>query len=111
MAFLIRDGFTLEGLVPARPGLHGEVRFSYRPAIPERVGEYLKADASTAPKELANHVKLLLEHLVSWDVEENGQPVPLDAAALRRVPHGALQVLLNHVTGYTATDWGEREKN
>lgn len=110
MGILIRDGYTLEGLIPARPGLHGELRFSYRPALPERVVEYLRADKSTAAKEVGAAVKLLGEHLVSWDAEE---PLTPEGAPglLRRLPHPVLTALVDHVTGYSATDWAAREKN
>ena len=107
MGLLIRDGYTLDGKIPAKPGLHGEVKFSYRPALPERVVEFLRADTSTPVRELANTIKLLSEHLVAWDEECD----PTSPETLRRVPHSALQLLVNHVTGYSATDWAEREKN
>jgi hypothetical protein len=112
MAFLIADGFTLNGLIPARAGLHGPGNVTYPPAHPERVMEYLKGDESTPQKELTNWLKLLKEHLVSWDVEDkDGQVATISDACLRRVPHPALRVLLDHVTGYKATDWNELEKN
>lgn len=103
---LIPDGFTLEGLIPARPGLHGDVRFKYRPARSERVIEYLKADKGTPAKDLVADVKLLLDQLVSWEVE-----APLDEPTLRMVAYPALQTMVNHVCGYSATDWKEREGN
>lgn len=108
----IRDGFTLEGKVEARPGLYPEIRFTYRPALPRRVAEYLKADKGTPEKEQRADTKLLLEHVQSWDAhDENGQQLSFDEATLTRVYHPILQTLLNHVTGYTATDWQVQEKN
>jgi hypothetical protein len=102
----INDGFTLRGKIEAMPGLYDEVRFDYRPALPERVMTYLKADKSTPAKDLQATLSLLAEHLKGWSLD-----APLDEATLRRVPYPALQTLLNHVTGYSATDWGEKEKN
>lgn len=113
MGFLIRDGYTLPGLIPAKKGLYDEVTFKYRPALAERCMEYFKADQEAkgdpkeaAKKEKANVDRLLLEHLSGWS-----EPDPISAETLMQVPYPALMLMVNHVTCYAATDWAEREKN
>ena len=106
MGLCIADGFTLDGLLPSRCGVHGEVRFKYRPALPERVVEFLRADTTTPAKEMNNTCKFLLEQLVSWEDD-----ALLSEGSLRHCLHADLTVLVNHCTGYSGTDWSEREKN
>lgn len=53
MGLAIADGYTLEGFLPRRPGLHEEVRFKYRPALPGRVADYMRADKASGVKEMA----------------------------------------------------------
>ena len=111
MSLLINDGFTLDGLIQATPGLHEAVRFKYRPALPERVAAYFLEKSSATAKPLAAEIKLLKEQMVEWDASDGTTPLPLDDRIFRRVYYPALQVLVQHVIGYSATDWTNREGN
>lgn len=95
---LINDGYNLNGRVePIGPW--PAVAFVYRPALPERVQVYLDERGSKARSDAA--VKLLTDHLQSWDVDDDrGQPAPATEANLRRVPFPVREKLVDFVCGY-----------
>ena len=102
MRLLIDDGFTLDGTIPGQ-GPWPTITFKYRPALPERVYEFLKNTkaAGSGKKHQEEVSKLLTEQLVSWDVTDaKDEATPITAAILRRVPHPLLVKLVDHVTGY-----------
>lgn len=98
LSVLIRDGLTLDGKIAAVAGLHGELRFNYRPALPEDVHAFV----NLPPKEtFRGTVALVARHLVSWDLlDEREQEIPPTEAHVRRVYYSVLQQLANHVCGY-----------
>ena len=112
MSFLIADGFTLDGLLPARAGLHGETKFTYRPALPDRVAGYLRDVAQASPdKALSADIKLLSEHIVGVEGMEWPSEVYVRAKLLRKAYHVDIQAMVGFVCAWTSTEWMEREKN
>lgn len=116
------DGYTLSGVcrTEGRPPL----KFTYRPALPEAVYAYRQAvrDADSGEQHMAAVVALLGGHVVSWELKRraaNGHPEPLPFApsALQlpavRMALGVtyLDQMVNYVTGYTAGEWEQDEKN
>ena len=100
-AIYLDDGYTLDGLVPARLG-YPPVRFKYRPALPEKVYAFTR-EPRPASQHIDAVVTLLAEHLVSWDVKgRDGNLLPVTAHVLRRIAVPVLEAMLDHVTGYTA---------
>ncbi len=102
----VRDGFTLKGRVPPLAGVHDGLLFDYRPALPERVAEYLQAAKPTARKTIDAIVSLLVDHVVVW--EEDG---PVTETALRETYHGVLVQMVDYVTGYTPAELEADLKN
>jgi hypothetical protein len=100
MGILIRDSFTLTATVPAKRG-RPALTFVFRPALPERVYDYLAAPRDSGKKRLRAVTDLLLEHLRSWDATlDTDDTVPITRESLARVPHETLEFMVNHVTGY-----------
>lgn len=100
MGLLIEDGLTLDGVIPAR-GKWPELKFRYRPALPEQGFAYAKAKQETGKQLLAATIDLLSKHLVSWDVTDaQDELVPITPAALAKVPQRYLTEMVNFVTGY-----------
>ncbi len=100
MGLLINDGMTLTAKVAAR-GPWPELVAKYRPALPAAVIEYVEACKPSAAARLQATIKLLTDHLVSWDVTDaKGEIMAVTPASLRRVPQPYLDELTNHVTGY-----------
>lgn len=106
------DGYTMSGSIPAFGSLP-EVNFRYRPALPDAVYEFLRANRGTGKDEMRAVVDLLSKHLVSWDVreKEDGETVPVTADYLRRVPHRCQQRMIDLITGYAPDEQGKDVKN
>lgn len=103
---LIDDGCTLDGQVPAQGGVPA-VSFRYRPALPEAVYEYTRAQKANGRQELKAVVDLLSAHVISWDVvDAKGDHMPVTADTLRRVPHRVQQRMVDLVTGYGPEQMG-----
>ena len=99
---LIDDGCTEDGVVPATPRTP-EVRFRYRPALPEAVYGFLGAPRGSGKQSLAAVVGLLSAHLVSWDVvDARDETVAITPEALGKVPHRVLGKMADAVMGYDA---------
>lgn len=65
---LIRDGFTQPGYIAEQQGLHGELRFAYRPMLPETLDNI---EAHRRTKKGSDDTKVVIaavaERLVSWN--------------------------------------------
>jgi hypothetical protein len=112
MPVIIRDGYVLTGLFPGGNG-HPPVSFKYRPAVPEKVYEYQQSVPREPKARVEAVIKLLLDHVSSWDAEILGKDgkvarAPLDGATLQRTPAPILGFMLDCVCGYEA--WEEDEK-
>lgn len=103
MGLLISDGFVMEDTIAAR-GRIPALTFRYRPALPEQVYEYQRANQGVSGKQQVKVISdFLLAHLVSWDVcEKEGETVPISADTLRRVPALILLQIVNIVAGYAS---------
>lgn len=110
-SIFIDDGFTLNGQVPPKFGFPA-VSVVYRLAAPEKVYAYLREHRLTGEQYLKAAVKLLGEHLVSWDARDQaGNAVPITERMLARVAHPVLERLLELVTGYGPDEREEDLKN
>jgi hypothetical protein len=96
---LIGDGYDFDGSIPAI-GPWPAVTCKYRPALPDRVQEYFDAAAAGGKKRCDAAVKLLADHVTSWDVETEKGPAPVTEATLRKVPYPVRERLVDLVTGY-----------
>jgi hypothetical protein len=84
-----------------------EVRITYNPQRARHQLEFLRVHLPTVSDVLEQDnalISALLPMLVSWNVEENGQPLPITDASLRRTPLIILLRLVNEV----ANDLGEQ---
>ena len=81
MQNFIDDGYTQAGFIAAREGMHDDLRFTYRPMLPEEVD---KVQAVLEREDVAaSHAAIrgvLLEKLKSWSDE-----LPVTADSLRRL--------------------------
>lgn len=102
----IRDGFTRRGFIKEIPGLHGELRFEYRPMLPEqrnavrRLAGEAKGDKGDLMLRTA-----IAEHLVDWSASDDaGKSVKADADGVRRLPPALYDRLYLIVSGMDASD-------
>ncbi len=109
---LIDDGYTIDDTVKADGWPSVAVR--YRPCLPAAAREFFLAHAkeATGAGKIKTIAKLLQGQLVGWDIEAApGQPAPITAATIARVPDAVLQRLVDLVTGYGPEKAAEDEKN
>lgn len=110
-SIFVGDGFDLDTTLPAFLGFPA-IRFKYRPALPERVYEYLHACRGSGSQHFDATVKLLAEHLIEWDAtDRNGNRLPPDERTLRGVAHPVLERLAEYVTSYTPAQREADRKN
>lgn len=109
---LIRDGYTKTTTMPARFGMPA-VTFSYRPALSQRAWEYAAAPKDTGAKHANEVVKLLTDHVVSWDIdgEKDGEVAEINAANLKLCPRPLLEFLVDCVCGYGPDEVEADRKN
>lgn len=109
MSDFIDDGYTEEGYIANEEGYHGELEFTFRPALPrlaDRVTALLMADKweafwDAAAKALASEPKLLQ----SWSLKgAGGQDVPITAANIQRLKPRLAHKLWSVVSGNRPSD-------
>ncbi len=104
---LISDGYTATKTVPGAPGLHPDLKISYRPALARERIAYRQRAASSDPDVLdAHEVALLQKHLVSINGVEYREKDKL----ARMVPAVRAQAV-DLVLGYTPADEAADAKN
>ncbi len=108
MATQINDGMTLEAEFKGF-GVWDTIIFRFRPALPEQVFSYHRGQKDLGEKKAYEATILFLfgnptKHgLVSWDVQDaKGEMVPVCAEAIRRLPHPALHMMVETVSGYNS---------
>lgn len=112
MASHILDGYSLEQTIPGR-GPWKPLTFRYRPAVAEKTYEYL-AQAAQGKKRLAVNAKLLVEHLVSWDVadpNDDSKTVPVTEEHVKRLPAVFIDEMVAVVTSYSTLEQEGDVKN
>lgn len=100
------DGYTLDGKVEAVPGLHGEVRFKYRPATPALQFDHT-GTAESAARILAKQVT----DVVVIDDGEETPPMRLSADQWRSVHASIWRAAWLYVMGSIGPHVEESEKN
>ena len=106
---IIEDGFTQDGFVQSVEGLHGEMRFRFRPMLPEDV-EVLEVmrerEGERDPK--AVRVKLAKEmaaRITAWDqMLKSNAPAPVSETVIRRLKPALQAKMYNIIAGIRPTD-------
>lgn len=105
---VIRDGYTQPGYIKPVEGLHGGLRFSYRPMLPEAVEvleTYRDKYGMDQPEKMrAKMAKEVHRQLEGWDVMFDGSPAPLTEENVRRVRMSLQSKLYGVVAGLAGTD-------
>lgn len=102
----IRDGFTRTSFIKEVPGLHGELRFSYRPMLPEERNA-LRRVIGEAAGDKGNMLlqAALTKHLVDWNAtDDQGDAVKISQDGVRRLPPALYDRLYLIVSGIDASD-------
>lgn len=110
----IPDGYTRKGFIKAIPGLHGEVRFSYRPMLPgQRDSTRNAINRERGEKASTLQAAAIAGHLTSWDCvypedgpDENlrGKIVPISVENVRHLIPSLFDRLFVIIGGMDASD-------
>jgi len=100
------DGYTQPGFIRAVPLLHGELRFTFRPALVEQRSQLVDAAGRLKSDAYDRHVATFLaEKLVGWDLaDESGRDVAISATNLLRLHPEVFIKLHRIVLGWIASD-------
>ncbi len=102
--FFINDGYTITATINARPGLHGALTFTYRPAtLEERETEY-SSRGNTARAAVGSMTRLMAGKIQSWSLEG----VEITAGNLVRLKPSLFDRVFAIVVGLAADDSGQR---
>ena len=113
--FIPDDGYTFDGYIAPVDGLHGELRFSYRPFLAAEKST-LQHKVKMASDPTLHYADAVAGRLTAWSlVGPKGEGVLITAASMRRVNPPLLDKLMDIVLGLRATDvdatWVETAKN
>jgi len=107
----IDDGYTLDGYIAERHGLHSELQFTYRP-LTRREDVALVAAISSLPSNEQGMVdseqksaECVAKHLVSWSLKNRaGAAVPISPDNVQRLQPIVAGRLLQIIRGREASD-------
>ena len=113
MRLLVGDGFDLDGVVEAIPGLCPEVRFKYRPALDlalDKVNMAISAEARYAAKAeaIAAH---LIGPLQAVNDDKTLEAVVMTADTIKQLPAPVFRAIYSHVMGFVGPSVAEAAKN
>lgn len=100
------DGYTESGFIKAIPGLHGDLRFEFRPFLVEERSRLLrKLENLAQEKQDAIVAKTFTERLKSWDLKDRkGEAVKVSLNAARRLKPQLFYRLWAILLGTDASD-------
>ena len=100
MQNLITDGYTEAGYIAAKEGLHGALRFQFRPMLPEQVDEIgAILDQENVARSHAAIRGVLVRQLVSWS-----EKADISAEALGQLRYALWNRIYLIVSGRQASD-------
>lgn len=112
MPSYIPDGYTENAFLRAVPHIHDDVRFAFRPMLPEERADFIERGARLKAKEQTRRAAEVIEHHVHiWDIyDENEKIVPLTADKILRLHPNLFNRLLWVVTGTEPWDEEPEQK-
>jgi hypothetical protein len=107
---IIRDGLTQDGYISEVHGLHGELRFSFRPMLPEQVEKWEAYADRNAIKNAedcrARLGRILSQQVVTWSlVGPDGAPDDITEINCRRLRTVLQQKLYRIIACIDATEF------
>lgn len=109
----LHDGYTASGYVKAVPGLHGAVRFQFRPLMVSERSAWLvlaeKAEKSSPGGSDKETARIVATRIKSWDVKDkDGNAAPISPESVLRLQPRLYQRVVGIVAGSEPTDLDEQ---
>lgn len=113
----INDGYTEEGFVAAVPGLHGELRFTFRPFTVEERAQVTNGLRNVQPH--LHNRKYAIEaakKITAWSLRDGAdKPVEVKADTVYAIRPALFDRLIDILLGYKPSDidpqWAEAKKD
>jgi hypothetical protein len=113
----IHDGYTRKGYIAAKPMVHPELRFEYRPVLTPNRSVILHQMTTLEPDEVDRlAAQSMKAHLVWWDLQDHtGKSVDISVPNLLRVEPNLFVRLFEINLGRALSDedpqWSEHQKD
>lgn len=105
---IIDDTFNQGGFIAANHGLHGELRFRYRPMLVEEFQaiEFFRSQNKTDIKKVLSRQRAeVLKRLKAWSLtDRRGDSVPLNDASMRNLRPELWYRMYDIICGVAASD-------
>ncbi len=116
LSFVPDDGYTEKGFIKSIPGLHGDLRFEYRPFLVEERSKLLSGfDKLEQEKQDVIVARTFSERITAWDLQgKDGEEIPICLHIARRLKPALFYRLWAIILGTDASDldpeWSSEEK-
>ncbi|QDU76435.1 hypothetical protein Pan97_34840 [Bremerella volcania] len=98
--FFVSDGYSEEATIAAAKGIHGELRFRYRPMLHNQREKWAEDLQRTHQGETSNVMaKAIGEHLLTWSL-----PIDVKPDLLRTLRPQLLDKIYSTIAGYRPSD-------
>ena len=92
----IIDGYTEKGYLKEVPRMHGSVQFDYRVMLSDKIREVLHSwDLISAAEKTRRIHAVIIKQIVSWDLEHEGELLPIDSRTLSHLKRNIVEKLFN----------------
>ncbi len=101
------DGYTEKGYIAKRPGLHGPVRFTFRPATILEHGQVTSKEATDlGPEEYArNSAEFVVAKLQEWSLlNGDRKALPIDCENVLTLKPAVFNRMFGIIAGWDASD-------
>lgn len=103
MPAFIDDGYTESVVIPEKKGIYEQVRLTFRPVTAEGVSEFAqRIDGLTVVEAKKASADLLVKKIVSWDIRNGSEIVPLKAEMLLKLTPQLFEQIWSIVYGQKA---------
>lgn len=101
----ITDGYTEKGLIKELPRMHGPVRFEFRVMLSDKIRDVLHSWDLVSSTERTRRIHaVIMKQVTSWDLEDDGKPLPIDQNTLSHLKRNIVERLFNIVMQLDVSD-------
>jgi hypothetical protein len=100
------DGYNEPGYIKAVSGIHGPLRFKFRPMLPTDRATILISGSKLAPDlQQRSYAQAMRSRMVSWDLKDaHGNPAPITDEVMCRLKPKLFGRLFDVIAGLDAPD-------
>lgn len=101
----ISDGYTEKGMIKELLRMHGPVQFEYRVMLSDKIRDVLHSWELISSTEKTRRIHaVIIKQVISWDLEEDGKPIPLEAKYLSRLKRNIVERIFNIIIQLDVSD-------